>query len=385
MDGLFPQEILDNSQEKNFSRHTITTKGIYFSLLLIVISAIVALPFIELEVGVRGGGMVRPAVAILPVTAAVSGYVEMTNMSENKSVEEGDLLVLIRSPELKEKIRLNEKQQLEERKHHKDVKRLLEANEPLDRKGTFLKTPRYRSVFNEFHKRLAVERQRLTLRKKEYERKKHLHDRKMISHSLFEEAGHRLEEAEGAYELLLLEHKTRWEQEKMELERRIETLEKQHLGWLKKAEKHKIRAPVKGTLLNVAGITGQSYIFLHQKLAEISPDTGLVAELYLASQHIGLLKEGMRAIFQIDAYPHHQWGGTSGQILYISSDMHLIEGEPFFRIQCSIDDSYLQLANGVKGNIQKGMAIQARFIVARRTLLQLLFDKADDWLNPSWN
>jgi HlyD family secretion protein len=33
--------------------------------------------------------------------------------------------------------------------------------------------------------------------------------------------------------------------------------------------------------------------------------------------------------------------------------------------------------------IKKGMTVQVRFLVTRRTLFQLLFDKADDWLNPN--
>ena len=34
-------------------------------------------------------------------------------------------------------------------------------------------------------------------------------------------------------------------------------------------------------------------------------------------------------------------------------------------------------------HIKKGMTLQARFYVTRRTLFQLLYDKADDWLNPN--
>ena len=32
---------------------------------------------------------------------------------------------------------------------------------------------------------------------------------------------------------------------------------------------------------------------------------------------------------------------------------------------------------------KKGMTVQARFIVARRSFWQLLFDKVDNWLNPN--
>jgi hypothetical protein len=32
--------------------------------------------------------------------------------------------------------------------------------------------------------------------------------------------------------------------------------------------------------------------------------------------------------------------------------------------------------------LTKGLTLQAEFIVARRSLYQLIYDKADDWLNP---
>jgi len=32
---------------------------------------------------------------------------------------------------------------------------------------------------------------------------------------------------------------------------------------------------------------------------------------------------------------------------------------------------------------KKGMTLQARFIVTKRSLWQLLYDKVDDWANPN--
>ena len=47
-----------------------------------------------------------------------------------------------------------------------------------------------------------------------------------------------------------------------------------------------------------------------------------------------------------------------------------------------LDSQQLHLKNGFKGNLKKGMTLQARFVVARRSLWELLFDKVDDWVNP---
>jgi HlyD family secretion protein len=60
------------------------------------------------------------------------------------------------------------------------------------------------------------------------------------------------------------------------------------------------------------------------------------------------------------------------------------DGQPLFRVHCSRDPTYVELENGFRGDFKKGMTLQARFIIARRSLFQLLYDKAEDWLNPSW-
>ncbi|WP_169704525.1 hypothetical protein [Runella slithyformis] len=57
--------------------------------------------------------------------------------------------------------------------------------------------------------------------------------------------------------------------------------------------------------------------------------------------------------------------------------------EAFFRVKCRLATTALKLQNGYETRLQKGMTLQAGFVVTRRTLSQLLFDKVEDWLNPN--
>ncbi len=61
----------------------------------------------------------------------------------------------------------------------------------------------------------------------------------------------------------------------------------------------------------------------------------------------------------------------------------LLQEKPVFMIKCSLSKDELQLKNGFKGKLKKGMTLQARFILTRRTLFQLLYDRTDSWLNPN--
>ena len=86
---------------------------------------------------------------------------------------------------------------------------------------------------------------------------------------------------------------------------------------------------------------------------------------------------------QIDAYNYNQWGLASGKVIEISNDILIMNDQPIFKVKCSLDQSFLSLKNGYKGNLKKGMTSQVRFIVTKRSLYQLLYDKMDDWINPT--
>ena len=72
-----------------------------------------------------------------------------------------------------------------------------------------------------------------------------------------------------------------------------------------------------------------------------------------------------------------------GKVIQIGSDVEFINNQPYFKIICSLDKTFLELKNGFQGHLKKGMTLTVRIQVAERTLFELLYDKIDDWLNPS--
>lgn len=48
-----------------------------------------------------------------------------------------------------------------------------------------------------------------------------------------------------------------------------------------------------------------------------------------------------------------------------------------------MDKDFLLHKRGLKGNLKKGMTVSAHFTIARRSLFDLLYQKMDDWINPS--
>ena len=57
--------------------------------------------------------------------------------------------------------------------------------------------------------------------------------------------------------------------------------------------------------------------------------------------------------------------------------------QSFYKVYCNLSDDHLTLKSGYKGYLKKGMVVSTNFMVTRRTVYQLLYDKMNDWLNPN--
>ena len=96
-----------------------------------------------------------------------------------------------------------------------------------------------------------------------------------------------------------------------------------------------------------------------------------------------MLKKEKDVNFQVSAFNYNQWGLATGKIEEVSNDVQMINNIPMFKVLCSLDQNFLQLKNGFKGQLKKGMLVNARFELTERSLFDLLYDKMDDWLNPT--
>ena len=143
-----------------------------------------------------------------------------------------------------------------------------------------------------------------------------------------------------------------------------------------------ITAPISGTIQNIKGFEAGNFISSGAPIAEISPDTDLIAECYITPSDIGLLKKNNQVKFQINAFNYNQWGMATGKILRISKDITIVNNKPLFRVICSLDQKQLQLKNGFEGKLKKGMTLNARFFIIERSVYELLYDKIDDWFTP---
>jgi HlyD family secretion protein len=120
-----------------------------------------------------------------------------------------------------------------------------------------------------------------------------------------------------------------------------------------------------------------------ERVATISPNTDLVGEALLTARDIALVRRGTPARLMIDALNYRDWGAMDATVIDVADDASLSGELPVFRVRCRLSRPDLRLRGGHRVALGKGMTFRARFVIAERSLLQLLFDDVDEWLNPA--
>ncbi len=199
----------------------------------------------------------------------------------------------------------------------------------------------------------------------------------------FENFQFELKKAEDVIDQINESQRSQWQNELKNLQDEKRELESQLVMVQKDQSLLVIKAPLSGTLQNLTGVYNGSLVFANQELGQISPDTSLLVVAHVAPNDIGFIKKNMDVRLQVDAFNYNQWGMANGKVIAVPQDIKVLDNKPVFEVRCSLDKDFLQLHNGYKGYLKKGMTLQARFIVTKRSLWQLLYDKVDNWMNPN--
>jgi len=379
MGEILPKETIEQTTEYHLSHVTRNSQLIYISIIIGLMILTSITPFAKVEIGVKSPGLLRASTESSILKAPAAGHVTAVLIEENTTVEKDQVLFAVRSPVLEEK----EKYFLDELQETTDFKEDLVRLVTISPKADHLTTGLYRQSLFDYQQKLIDRQARFLKAKQDYERNKKLYDQKVIAPADFENFQFELDKSKNEIELLRHTQLSQWQQELRKFEEELAYLENQLAQTQKEKENLNIKAPISGTIQNLVGVYPGSTVFAGQELVQISPDTDLLAEVYVSPNDIGLLRPGMEVRMQIGAFNYNQWGLLSGKVKEISNDIQIMDNRPVFEVKCSLEKEYLTLKNGYKGNLKKGMTLQARFVVAQRSLWQLLYDKADDWLNPN--
>jgi len=373
---LFPPEIIHDTTESLFVKRTVRSKVIYLVVIFVTTIAIAALPFIYVQVSTQARGIIRTPNENNQLQTTVYGEITEIRMTENTEVKQGDTLLVLNSENVQAQIEKSLTQIHDDSLFIEDIRLLLDGNTGK------LQTPKYMTERNYYRAALNEQNTSVDYLRKEHETNQTLFDKGVIAKSEYLQSKNNYEAALSKKNNLKEQFLNRWQSEQTTYRQEIVGLTANIRQLEDEKTKYTLKAPTSGTIIQLSGIQIGSFLIPGQPIASISNDSNLLVECYVSPSDIGYIKENQQAAFQLDAFNYNQWGLAHGIVREISRDVITMNNQPVFRVRCSLDTKYLQLKNGYKGDLKKGMTLTGRFYLTDRSLWQLLFDKVDNWMNP---
>ena len=376
---IFPKEIIENTVDVHQFKHTNKSKIIYGFILFLLIVALISLPFISVTIYNTSQGLIRPDKERILLQSSHSGKVIFHQLKNNGQINKGDTLMMINNLAITQKINTTRSLFIETKKFIEDIK-LLSNQKRIANKLNSLK---YKQEYNFYQQKLSELNTRFQKIKEDYNRSQKLFEKGVIAKVALNNSKLEYDLSLNAINQYKKQQHSSWQAALVNHQNQLKELENNQVELEETNNLSIVKAPVSGTLLNVKGIEKGSFISIGIQLAEISPKSDLIVECYIDPIDIGLLKKEKKVNFQVSAFNYNQWGLASGKITAIGNDVQMINNTPMYKVLCSLDQNFLQLKNGFKGQLKKGMLVNARFELTERSLFDLLYDKMDDWVNPS--
>lgn len=372
---IFPSEILENTVEVYHTQIKTSGKIIYLLLVSMVLMVLAALPLVKVNITTQSRGVLRSPYENTTIQSAVYGEVRSYGMYENKTVKQGDTLLILNTEQLDEQIALNLQKIREDSDFMADLGYLCTSQ------YARIKSPEYMSALHQYLAKIYQMQVSVSYLKKLEATDLQIYRKNAISKFDYLASKNNYDKAAEELAATKKEYIANWQADITTLQQSILELQSS----IKQIDKEKIQyvitAPISGTLTQVAGFRKGNFIAPSQTLAYISTDDSLLAECYVSPSDIGYIKQNQKVNFQFDAFNYNDWGMLQGHVSQILNDVVTVNNETKFRVRCKLDGRTLHLKNGYTGTVEKGMTFTARFYITRRSLWNLLFDKLDNWLN----
>lgn len=365
-----------NNLENLISKNKTTSVSIYFVVLLTIILILILLPIIKIDISSQSRGIIRSKTDNVPVATIVSGRITWIALKNNATVKKGDTIIKIAKESLITEKKTQDTLSSSTSLLLHDVSNLLAG------KTSKIKTSTIREDYYKFESQKNELKSKVSQAQTNFNRNKLLFGKGVISRVEFEKYTYELQFTNQALKSFVNQQKATWENDKRDLQDRIKNLNGTVAKIKVEETNYVLLAPISGTIENFSGLQVGSFVNASQAIANISAIDYLIVETTVSPNDIGLIKKNQKVKFQIDAFNYNQWGLLEGKVIEIDNNITLQENQSFFKVRCSLNTKTMALKSGYKTQVSKGMTLTTRYIITRRSLFDLLFDKVDDWLNP---
>ena len=379
---LFPSDIIQNTTEAYLPKVAVRSQLIYSIVLLAIVGALVMLPFIVVDISVQSNGIIRTVADKTEIKSLISGTVKVVNVSENQNIAQNATLFVVATDDIDTKLNANDFQRQEKNDFINDLAVLTQIGKNNIFGNYSTRTPIYTQQLNSFRSQLQENIFHQQKIKKELDADRYLYKEKVIARRELNAKEYEMNRLVAEFESTVQRQLALWQAELNKQRFDLKQLQSEAKQLTQQKTYYEIKAPISGNIQQIVGKYEGSYVQTGEVLGVISPDSSLIAECYVSPHDIGLLRNKMPVSFQIDAFNYNEWGLVQGKIIDIGRDFVVINEKPTFKVKCQFDKKTLQLKNGYQASLKKGLTFRARFVVTKRSLYQLLYDKMDDWLNP---
>jgi len=363
------------------------TRIIYMIILVSVVAALCCLPFIYVDISVQARGFLQPGIEKQTLYAPAGGKIKYTSLKSGSKVSKGDTLFIIDSETIKAQQGALIQRIEENNASMEDLRGLASVISG----DTILssvkpKLARYSAQLEDLRKQYSIQYQKYQKAEKDHKRNTILFNDRLIPLSEYEATGFTAEIEKENLRRILMNGFGQWHYELSQRKTDSARMMAELNHYSEELEIRIVRAPVAGEIIVSSELQAGGIVLSNQKVADISPDGVMIANVFVKPADIGFIRKGQKVKIQVDAFNFNEWGMLEGEITDISDDLYIEDNQnPFFRVRCMLKSGTLRLKNGYEAGIRKGMSITARVIVTRRSVFNLLFDKVSEWFNPYMN
>jgi membrane fusion protein, peptide pheromone/bacteriocin exporter len=381
-DTLVPAQLVEDCVEVHLARHAPTGRALYLTTLALTIAAAAALPIVQVPITVQAGGILRPTIERQEARAAESGIVRAVYVRDGERIAAGDTLLALDGSSIATRLAASDSIAHAREAELADLTTLLDAGDafvaPPD-----LRTAYRRQQWREHAAMLTELVAREAGVQRETDRLRALLSRGFVALEQVERQDAAQRTAHAAVREQHERMRSQWSDAHAKATDELRRLSAERSELADALPRHVVIAPVAGTIELAASLSAGSVLQRGERVATISPNTELIGEAMLTARDIALVRRGTPARLMIDALNYREWGALEAIVIAVADDASLTGDQPMFRVRCHLGRSELRLRGGQRAPLGKGMTFRARFVVAERSLLQLLFDGVDDWLNPA--
>lgn len=376
---LLPSPLITNSIDAYIDKHPTKSQKIYWVVLFTLTAAIISLPLVYVDVSVQDAGTIRPAVEKTEIKTSITEFVDSVYTKEGLKISKGDTILTFRASNANYKINYHKERLRDLQEHINDLKELAKGKRP-----DIFSSDTRRKEYSYFIKQLEEYKTTLQKSTKDYQRNKTLYEKKVIAAEEYEKYQYEYNKINNELASLKDNQISKWQTDLNSYTNSYNEIFSSLNQEIKDKELYVITSPVSGTLDYFRGIYKGSNIQTGNSVAIISPDSTLCCEIYVSPRNIGYIHIGMPVSIQVESFNYNEWGTIEGLVTEISSDFLTDNNNnAFYQVKCQLEKDHLIRKNGVQGKLKKGMTVISHFKITRRSLFDLLYQKMDDWANPT--